>query len=107
MHATAADLLVYFGACSAYTQSDEITLLFPAPAEVEGKREPIVFNGKVQKLVSLGAGYASARFLYHIGRVPFTPEERELQDRLPTAHFDARVCSVPSPLHLLVRAPSH
>lgn len=48
MVATATDLLERFQAVTAYTESDEISLLFP-PSEAENASLP--FNGRVQKIV--------------------------------------------------------
>ncbi|KAJ7227330.1 tRNAHis guanylyltransferase-domain-containing protein [Mycena pura] len=93
MAATAADLLAEFPDASlAYTQSDEITLVFPAGARA--------FNGRAAKLSSLSAGLASARFNYHLARgaegtAPVPAE------KLGVAHFDARAFSVPDPAEAL------
>lgn len=62
-----------------YTQSDEITLLYPP---TEGER---IFGGKVSKINSVFASMATAHFNHHIG---------EGVDRL--AYFDCRVWEVPS-----------
>ncbi|KAF8206219.1 tRNAHis guanylyltransferase-domain-containing protein [Mycena galopus ATCC 62051] len=85
MAQTAADLLEHFPAASlAYTQSDEITLVFPATATARP------FNGRVGKLASLAAGYASTRFNHHLAKAPDVPENKH-----GIAHFDARAFSVP------------
>ncbi|KAJ7261790.1 tRNAHis guanylyltransferase-domain-containing protein [Mycena haematopus] len=82
---TAADLLAHFPAASvAYTQSDEITLVFPATGT------PRPFNGRVGKLASLAAGYASTRFNHHLANAADVPPHK-----LGIAHFDARAFSVP------------
>jgi tRNA(His) guanylyltransferase len=118
MERTAADVLKEFNALTAYTQSDEITLVF-APkryfyekAIENGDTENIEklkkaletnelpFNGKVQKIVSLAAGYASARFNHHLRSFmndarpdTFTPEQ---EGRIGKAYFDARVFELPT-----------
>lgn len=99
MVGTAADLLERFGAASAYTMSDEISLLF-APHTDEAPSS-LPFSGRVQKLVSVLAGYASARFNAHLVREPFddaAPAQAALRARVERceAHFDARVFSLPS-----------
>lgn len=71
----------------AYTQSDEITLIFP-----QGAKE---FNGRTDKLLSLTAAKASVRFNSHL-RAEGLPEEH-----LDIAYFDARVFNVPSQAELL------
>ncbi|KAF7374724.1 Thg1 domain-containing protein [Mycena sanguinolenta] len=82
---TAADLLEQFPAASlAYTQSDEITLVFPATAAARP------FNGRIGKLTSLAAGYASTRFNHHLAKAADLPA-----NKLGIAHFDARAFSVP------------
>lgn len=75
-----ADLVAYFSCTSGFTQSDEITLLFPAPVtpedlELEEKnpnqlKKSAPFNGRVQKITSLAAGYCSVRFNYHLQNQP-------------------------------------
>ena len=62
-----------------YTQSDEITLLYPP---TEGER---IFGGKVSKINSVFASIATAHFNSHIG---------DQVDRL--AYFDCRVWEVPT-----------
>ncbi|KAJ7859129.1 tRNAHis guanylyltransferase-domain-containing protein [Mycena olivaceomarginata] len=77
MAQTAADLLEYFPAASlAYTQSDEITLVFPATAT--GRP----FNSRVGKLASLAAGYASTRFNHHLAKAADIPANKH-----SVAHF--------------------
>jgi tRNA(His) guanylyltransferase len=97
MVGTATDLLERFGATTAYTESDEISLIFtPHTDEVPS---PLPFNGRVQKIVSVFAGYASARFNAHMLREPFdAAREGSLRQRVERseAHFDARVFSLPS-----------
>lgn len=65
-----------------YTQSDEISLVWQA----ESESSDIFFAGKVQKMVSVLASMAAAKF------ATVTPEG--FRDRLP--HFDARVFQLPS-----------
>lgn len=90
MVSTAEDLLQHHSdATSAYTQSDEISLLFPAGTQA--------FNGRVQKLASLAAAYASVRFNYHL---TFILKE-ELPHKQGIAHFDARVFCLAKPEELL------
>jgi tRNA(His) guanylyltransferase len=65
-----------------YTQSDEISLVWLADTAASD----VLFSGKVQKMVSVLASMAAAKFVTAI------PEE--FRDRLP--HFDARVFQLPS-----------
>lgn len=59
---TTEDLLKYFKGVTAYTQSDEITILVTKPNDMS----VYDFNGRRSKLESLAAGYASARFNNHL-----------------------------------------
>jgi tRNA(His) 5'-end guanylyltransferase len=65
-----------------YTQSDEISLVWLA----DQPGSDVFFSGKVQKMVSVLASMAAAKFA--------TVVPREYADRLP--HFDARVFQLPS-----------
>jgi tRNA(His) guanylyltransferase len=65
-----------------YTQSDEISLVWLA----DGPASDVLFSGKVQKMVSVLASLAAAKFA--------TVIPPEYADRLP--HFDARVFQLPS-----------
>jgi tRNA(His) 5'-end guanylyltransferase len=93
MIATCTDLLAYFpSATVAYTQSDEITLVFPAGVQS--------FNERVQKMSSLAASYCSVRFNSHLAAFLTANPEPKVKDtafeRLGAAHFDARFFTVPS-----------
>jgi len=63
-----------------YTQSDEISIIL---TDTQSERTQLWFGGKVQKIVSVAAGYASAKFN------KFRPEQ-------DLAVFDARVFTLPS-----------
>jgi tRNA(His) guanylyltransferase len=74
-----------------YTQSDEITLAWHYPADA-GNGSAFLFDGRFQKLASVLAGMASARFCL---RLPVhMPSETQRLDRAP--HFDGRIWQVPS-----------
>ncbi|PSN73586.1 hypothetical protein BS50DRAFT_483429 [Corynespora cassiicola Philippines] len=93
MSQTSADLLTYFPqATVAYTQSDEITLVFPSGVQS--------FNDRVQKLGSLAASYCTVRFNAHLTAfLAASPEPRVKESayqKLGTACFDARFFAVPS-----------
>ena len=68
-----------------YTQSDEITLAWSSSAIPS----PYPFNGRLQKLSSVLAGMASARFCQLV--VEHLPSKAR-----ETPHFDCRVWQVPS-----------
>lgn len=93
MIATSTDLLKFFPAATvAYTQSDEITLIFPTGVQS--------FNDRVQKLSSLAASYCSVRFNAHLAAFLAANPEPKVKDsafnKLGHAHFDARFFAVPS-----------
>lgn len=72
--------LLHYQPLVAYTQSDEITLVF---------REPLLFDGRVQKLCSILAGSCSSRFALEAHQ--HLPEKRGA-----SPVFDCRVFSVPN-----------
>lgn len=65
-----------------YTQSDEISLVWLA----DGPQSDVFFSGKVQKMCSVLASMAAAKFAVVI--------PAEFADRLP--HFDCRIFQLPS-----------
>jgi tRNA(His) 5'-end guanylyltransferase len=76
---TSKALVEEFDAVCAYTQSDEITLAW---------LEPCLFDGRIQKLTSVLAGYASAHFAPRI--TMHHPNIRQVPC------FDCRVWQVPT-----------
>ncbi|CAI9637281.1 unnamed protein product [Alternaria burnsii] len=93
MISACADLLHFFPrATVAYTQSDEITLIFPEGVQI--------FNERVQKLCSLSASYCSVRFNKHLAealdKMPEPAVKGNVEKVLGIAHFDARFFPVPS-----------
>ncbi|KAI1389210.1 glycoside hydrolase family 55 protein [Hypoxylon trugodes] len=92
MVATCSDLLDYFPrATIAYTQSDEITLVFPDGVQL--------FNERLQKLASLAASNCSVRFNVHLTAalskdMAIAPIGEDVPRN--TAHFDARFFAVPT-----------
>ncbi|AYV85779.1 MAG: tRNA guanylyltransferase [Satyrvirus sp.] len=61
---TAYDALCEFSAMTAYTHSDEITLIFGVP-NTELKQTHM-YNGRIQKITSLYASFVSTRFNYYL-----------------------------------------
>ncbi|TPX55398.1 hypothetical protein PhCBS80983_g05344 [Powellomyces hirtus] len=119
---TTKDLVQRFCPVLGYSQSDEISLVFPAAIEsstttttttttptatdddlppakkAKFRREPThMFGGRVQKLASVTASYASARLNYHLTQHTWSDLAPHISQRMLsyTAHFDARV--VPTP----------
>ncbi|KAL0476559.1 hypothetical protein AKO1_006057 [Acrasis kona] len=125
MVATANDLLTHYHCTTAYTQSDEITLVFPALNNKDAKegeenivRTPL-HSGRVLKLCTLASGYCTARFNFHCLRLAdswpseaqklvgaskgsnFNYERIQSNLRGGVAYFDARAFNVESEQDLL------
>lgn len=86
MIGTAEALLHEFRPASVYTSSDEITMVFQPIAQDKLDVSEHIYSGRVQKLASLTASYASAKFNELL---------RHLYPERQLAFFDARVFSVP------------
>jgi len=71
----------------AYTQSDEITLIYQA----NGPRSEVMFGGKVHKMTSVIASMASVGFMLAVK--DHFPNWEYLQGKFP--HFDCRCWNVP------------
>ncbi|XWV26547.1 hypothetical protein QJ857_gp0520 [Tupanvirus soda lake] len=102
---SAYDALCEFSARSAYTQSDEITLIFDMPDISKG--QTYKYNGRVQKLISLTASFVSTRFNKYLKEfitkfVDSNPEQNVYKQSMLekinscTAYFDARILSFDS-----------
>ncbi|XWV25285.1 tRNA guanylyltransferase [Tupanvirus deep ocean] len=99
---SAYDALCEFNARSAYTQSDEITLIFDIPDVSKG--QTYIYNGRVQKLISLTASFVTTRFNKHLKEfvmefVESNSEQNVYKQSMlekinnGTAYFDARILS--------------
>lgn len=133
MELTTIDLVDEYKAVTGYTQSDEITLILPSLKDVtidnrKSYKHKIhkrirddwehTFGGRVQKMVSLIAGFTTMRFNKHLAdeiekqtmseqehwsnSFRPTPEEDEFRKQMSTyyskvgnAYFDCRVYGVP------------
>lgn len=100
MSLTARDLLERSSARTAFCQSDEITLVFAG----EPLQNQIMYSGRTDKIVSVLASIASARFNDHIKNIqddqwlqsPGISDLKALSKiKDGNAFFDARVFSVP------------
>lgn len=111
MSLTTLDLVKQFNAQTGYTHSDEITLIFDSKCNeleyLEKKSKNIsmkddslstfhMFNGRIQKILSLISSYCSVRFNYHLVKL-IEPIE-ELYDlkfveviKSMNATFDSRI----------------
>lgn len=93
MQLTTRDLMERCAARTGYCQSDEITLVF-AP---EATPLQIIYGGRVQKIVSIMASWAAARFNYHIARMDWQDVEEEQKEKIGSSQaiFDARIFHAP------------
>jgi len=102
MRSTLCELVEQFRPSTAYTCSDEITLVFPLlPDEKSGElKTHLDFDGKVQKIATLSAGLASVCFYKHLKSEPF---DTELTDHIERTkpYFDSRIFNVPSNIELV------
>jgi tRNA(His) guanylyltransferase len=81
------------GACLAYTQSDEISVVSSIAPNAE-----LWFGGKIQKLTSITASIATATFNSEINNEGYLAVGKSKIDRL--AHFDSRVFSLPNKMEV-------
>lgn len=108
---TAKELLKHFNPVAVFTCSDEITLVFPATVPQPGEEiEPVEpkkgdpqndmpFGGKIQKISSLLAGFATAQFAAALKAATYDAEkEPKLTEHVKTSlpYFDARAHNVPT-----------
>ena len=71
MTIVAQELLQYFLPTTVYTCSDEITLVFPYDPSINENIPELPYGGKIQKICSLAAGYASSLFFKHMNEQKF------------------------------------
>lgn len=88
MKATTKHLIEKSHAKIAYTQSDEISLVFLNINE----NSDIFMNGKITKMTSVLASMASSYFCINLKK--YFTEYEKLEEYIP--HFDCRVISIPS-----------
>lgn len=98
MNLTTIGLLKNFPqATFGYTQSDEITLVFPSVRDKNGDCE-FIKHGNLQKVASLVSGLCTSQFVFHLRAI--LEANGRLDDRfnesLAECYFDARVHNVPT-----------
>ena len=112
---TTKDLVLKFTAATGYAQSDEISLVFPAAMdpmpEIENAQEDVpkkkkrkvvarqhIYGGRIQKLASVTASYASSRLNYHLCRHNWDDLAPKVRERMVghEAYFDGRVIPMES-----------
>ena len=86
MKQTTSDLLTKFQPVSAYTSSDEISLVFPPPSLPSSKKGRgrggdgggvHVYAGNVIKIVSVMASYCGLRFIENLKKFEMDEKIRE------------------------------
>ncbi|TXG80794.1 MAG: hypothetical protein E6R13_07505 [Spirochaetes bacterium] len=101
MDTATIELCKYMTPAFAYTQSDEVSLVFSTIDNIDAE---MVFDGKVQKLCSISASKMTAAFNKTMLRMlaAFKPEEFNLMEKIISgdfaeidAVFDARVFVIP------------
>jgi tRNA(His) guanylyltransferase len=101
MDAATIDLCKFLSPKFAYTQSDEVSLMF---SDIENIESEMIFDGKVQKLCSISASKMTASFNKNMLRLlsTFKYNNEEIFEKLVTdefaeieAVFDSRVFVIP------------
>lgn len=101
MDSATIELCKYLTPAFAYTQSDEISLVFTTIDNIDAE---MVFDGKLQKLCSISASKVTAAFNKNMLRMlaAFKPEEWNLMEKIISgdfpeidAVFDSRVFVIP------------
>lgn len=106
---TVADLIKTYNANTGYTQSDEITLIYN---KCLNEKDTHIFNGRINKISSVLASYASIRFNYHLNcllkngvfnDINIYKNNDILKKRIESyvAHFDGRSFNVPNNSELI------
>ena len=116
---TTQDLLSQFNPILGYTQSDEISLVFPAAmpfTSIEQRQEqdetqgqPVqkkpkiqqkqhIYGGRMYKLASVTSSYASTRFNYHLMKFNWDDLDLKVREKIlgHEAFFDGRVIPMSS-----------
>ena len=98
MEMVAIDLVNEFNCHSGYVQSDEITLVKISLLSKENPDWNHSYNGRVQKMASLIASFATVRFNLHMKKLHI--EYKDCVYIGSDAMFDCRVYGVPSEQHV-------
>jgi tRNA(His) guanylyltransferase len=106
---TAINLLNEFHPTSIHVQSDEISMVFKKAGtkeecDIEPERHHHAFGGRITKLLSISASYASSKFYYHLGNfINNLPKDDDKYSKLSHDYnfgrlniaFDSRVIVIP------------
>lgn len=98
---TTKDIINEFHGITGYTQSDEISILFPPVIiDIEKDKRTFIFGGKISKITSIIASYGSVRFNYYLLKnIEKWKDEKnynKIKEKIlsGTAHFDGRVFNI-------------
>lgn len=83
------DLFYEFNPITWFTQSDEITLIFKPS-------ENFIYNGRINKLLSLTSAFATARFNFYLSQELIGSNDEILINKIWLAFFDCRIMSMPN-----------
>ncbi len=87
-----------FNPSTIYTQSDEISVLFyPTFNPKTQKYQEYIFSGRVEKIITVMAGFTTARFNYHLLHEKWDEYSENVRKKIlcGKACFDARILSFP------------
>lgn len=94
MQRTCRDLVKEFNASTGYTHSDEISLYFKPLNKEQDPEEDVKehqFSGRIQKLQTLVASYATVRLIKHLGEI----NKEKFDNILDKVSFDGRIIIFP------------
>jgi tRNA(His) 5'-end guanylyltransferase len=99
---TTKDIINEYHGITGYTQSDEISILFPPIIieKEEDKPKTLIFGGRILKITSVISSYGSVRFNYHLLNYIEKWKSEEKYDKIKEkilsgkAHFDGRTFNV-------------
>ncbi|EPZ34347.1 tRNAHis guanylyltransferase catalytic domain-containing protein [Rozella allomycis CSF55] len=94
---TGKDLLAETNACTAFVQSDEISLIFKGVDPFYGVQTK--YGGRISKLASTTASFAAARFNYYLNL--YNWEDKNIHMTQGFGNFDCRLFNVPSNKELI------
>ena len=105
MTLTTSDIVQEFSACTGYTHSDEITIIFPISCSEEEftknqHKSQHIFDGRVMKILTVMSGFCSTRFNFHLAKIVNNDEKNYKKETLEKinemrASFDARLLLIP------------
>jgi len=99
---TTKDLVFEFTADCGFTCSDEITLVFTAKLTKKGNPRELPNHGRVVKMGTLFAGYASTSFYKNLMEEVKDDEKMINYVNKSVPHFDARIFNVPNMKEILM-----